>query len=516
MNTSSSHHYASSCSTSMTDGDNNSQSFYVLVPGAMSRRRVVQDSDDEDASDVATSIDPLQEDDDTNMNNSTNPQTRTGSVDAHPSLVSTTGDAESELLQVDFDRFLQSDDNEIGLHTMNFGPVEAVEERAPFVMPSTHSVEYMGFNGSSGDLNQVTDDLEERQAKRRRISPENGKEWWSLSSEKPGTSYNFFESFQPQHTGAADTGHSQLRSQEQFDTPPPTVPFSEASPELAPGPSPVSKIISITPLSADAHSLSNRNRSVVKQQEQTGERGKRTDRGAPEETATRTEKQSVKRRGRQEKQADDDAPEAATPPAIPTEEEGKAPSPAGTESNKPAKKSKAKRSKTTSDIPDAETKNVARGTEKDVIWIDSDEDASASTTRQSDSSATEPKTQGRKKKKKKEKESTPKPSTDAGAAPKPNTTVLQDIPNTPPKKTPLSDTTAQVEKTPDGSLENRPQVELSPSPDPLAEPAPPLLDSARKVPSRNPGSFTITSKVPYRVGLSRKVRVAPLLKVVRK
>lgn len=499
----------------MSNGETSSQSFYVVVPDTMPRQRIVQDSDDEDGSDVATSIDPLQEEEDdaNSTNNKINPQNGLGSVETRSLLVSTTGDAESELPQVDFDRFLQSDDNEIGVNAMNFGPVEAREERPSFAMSPTQSVDYPGLNPSASDLHQAMDDAEERQAKRRRISPENGGEWWLVSSAETGASYNFVESIRSECASVAATGHSQPRSQEQFDTPPPTVPFSETSREPVPGVGPVSTTQEPVPVSTDADDVLNTNGSMAKEQK-TSDSNKQTDRNVQEE---RAEKQPTKRRGRQKKQADD-APKTAVAaaPSTHADKEGKSPAPTGTESDKRTKKRKVKRSKTTSDIPDAKTNNIAAGVDKDVIWIDNDEDASAPTTRQRDSSDAEPKTRGRKKKRK-EKDSTPKPDIDADVDPQPNTTVLQDIPNTPSKKPPSSNPEARIEKTSaDVGVENRPQGELSPSPDPLAEPPPPPQDSARKLLSGKPGSFTVTSKVPYRVGLSRKARVAPLLKVVRK
>ncbi|KKZ60742.1 hypothetical protein EMCG_04590 [[Emmonsia] crescens] len=112
-----------------------------------------------------------------------------------------------------------------------------------------------------------------------------------------------------------------------------------------------------------------------------------------------------------------------------------------------------------------------------------------------------------------EKDSKPDTAADMGTAAKVNQ-VPQ--PNEEVQKKPMTDVVTSAPHSPSPqSPELQPQPSTTtPAPEPVETPKKPHV-RAQKGPDKH-SPITVNNKVPYRVGLSRTARIAPLLKVVRK
>lgn len=109
-----------------------------------------------------------------------------------------------------------------------------------------------------------------------------------------------------------------------------------------------------------------------------------------------------------------------------------------------------------------------------------------------------------------EKDSKPDTAADMGTAAKVNQ-VPQ--PNEEEQKKPMTDVVTSAPHSPSPELQPQPST-TTPAPEPVETPKkPPVI--AQKGPDKH-SPITVNNKVPYRVGLSRTARIAPLLKVVRK
>jgi hypothetical protein len=202
------------------------------------------------------------------------------------------------------------------------------------------------------------------------------------------------------------------------------------------------------------------------------------------------------------------------------------------ELGKEPKRKKLKRGKTTSIIM---KKSHESEVEDDVLWIvdeppnDRLNDGSKSAlnlgSNEGDIATLEPKKRGRKRKKTAEADNVIVMPTEGGHS-QDSPDVLQDISN---HTTNPSNSSYEKNCLPPGTgTDNRPEQMRTPdaSPDPLTETpkkqaagiageSSTTLGGPRKGPDKH-SPIARTSKVPFRVGLSRKARIAPLLKVVRK
>jgi hypothetical protein len=191
---------------------------------------------------------------------------------------------------------------------------------------------------------------------------------------------------------------------------------------------------------------------------------------------------------------------------------------------KPPKKKKVKRSKTASAVLD---KPKEAGIDDDVIWIDSNPlqvDDHKSTEQADEPPAEElpePKKRGRKRKKTAEPlaaETDPvseapqqQPDTETAATQSALTTE-ENLPSIPEPSNEIAEPNPppQKESTPaNESLPHTPQRADGKENDPTTGKA------SHKGPTKH-SPILSTTKVPYRVGLSKRARIAPLLKVVRK
>ncbi|KAL4961729.1 uncharacterized protein BDV14DRAFT_203472 [Aspergillus stella-maris] len=190
-----------------------------------------------------------------------------------------------------------------------------------------------------------------------------------------------------------------------------------------------------------------------------------------------------------------------------------------TKPKKEPKKKKLKRSKThDSDAED------------DVIVINEQpiSDPSEPSTDTVAEQAPAPKKRGRKKKKRTEEpEPAPQPENEPGAQPAVSTeenhepgisVVLPPKPSTTRTQTPDIDTPDPInEGQPQEPQE--PQNPTSPSPNTEAPETPQKRTDPKTPSSKGPGKhspISSTSKVPYRVGLSKRARIAPLLKIIKR
>lgn len=201
----------------------------------------------------------------------------------------------------------------------------------------------------------------------------------------------------------------------------------------------------------------------------------------------------------------------------------------------PKKKKKIKRSKT---APETLHKAGKMDDDDDVIWMESrplemeyanaatnhvNEDGEASKVSGSEppisskeaveTPAPEPKKRGRKRKKTVEQTEAPAAANDPQLESKTHT-----LPDATKQHTPITDPPKGDAKE-YTTLGKQSESELTPQPEQLTKqtaagslPQTPQIAKPRKVHS----PISSTSKVPYRIGLSKRARIAPLLKVVRK
>ncbi|RAL01303.1 uncharacterized protein BO80DRAFT_424858 [Aspergillus ibericus CBS 121593] len=205
---------------------------------------------------------------------------------------------------------------------------------------------------------------------------------------------------------------------------------------------------------------------------------------------------------------------------------------------KEPKKKKLKRGKTTSITL---TKTYDPDVEDDVIWIDerpvlpTTHDHEPTTTDNANPPAQEedspilpdpapapaaaaPKKRGRKRKNPIEEPPINQSATEASAEPPNQHPQLQsDKENTLTEESP-SEPQAQPESEPEPQPETEPEQhhqQEEQTPDPHQQPAPTTPLKPSKGPKQH-SPISSTSKVPYRVGLSRRARIAPLLKIVKR
>lgn len=219
------------------------------------------------------------------------------------------------------------------------------------------------------------------------------------------------------------------------------------------------------------------------------------------------------------------------------------PAESGTTGTKPPKKKKVKRSKTASAVLD---KSNGASVDDDVIWLDSnpiqvDENKPAEQTDDPQRAQNAPlqvalqipqaeevpgpKKRGRKRKKTAEQlatktapvaeEQQQPPETETAASHKAHTTEE----NSTPIAEPLNETAEPTKET-----QESPQQESTTTPD-LPPQTPHRAEGKENDPATGKAShkgptkhspILSTTKVPYRVGLSKRARIAPLLKIVRK
>lgn len=238
-------------------------------------------------------------------------------------------------------------------------------------------------------------------------------------------------------------------------------------------------------------------------------------------------------------------------PAHPKEIESKPSDPAKTKKSKEPAKKKLKRGKTTSVTLQ---KTYESDVEDDVIWVESrpsNADAAApeetsaapfsinieapapqktedtTETKQTDPAPDQapataepaPKKRGRKRKKTSEQalapqaEPEPEPTEQPNPNPDPNDTHTRSDPQAEPE-----DHTASTGPQPAKDPEPEPEPDNPPVTPQKPEPKTPST-AAGKPSTRGPDKhspISSTSKVPYRVGLSRRARIAPLLKIVKR
>ncbi|KAF3384265.1 hypothetical protein F1880_002994 [Penicillium rolfsii] len=206
----------------------------------------------------------------------------------------------------------------------------------------------------------------------------------------------------------------------------------------------------------------------------------------------------------------------------------------GPTATKPSKKKKIKRSKTASAVLD---KSNGADVDNDVIWLDSnplqvDENNPTEKTdclQTQDAppegvsdithveEAPEPKKRGRKRKKTAE----AKPVAEKSQQPPETEDVASDnAPTLEENPDAVSETAEPTKETPQPSEQDESSTTLSLPPQTPHRPEekendPATAKGSRKGPTKH-SPIPSTTKVPYRVGLSKRARIAPLLKVVRK
>jgi hypothetical protein len=371
--------------------------------------------------------------------------------------------------------------------------------------------------------------------------------------EETGSSYNFFASPDPNGPPQTATSLPPVPFTEEnsgmprdieteplpMGTPPPTIPFSEdpLPQEQCQG----AIVAEATTVEYEAQETilklppSETNNEVLSTKKKRG-RPKKQDPTDAADSGTKiisenatdgTEQQATKKKpGRPKKQETEIANEQ--PPAIDQKEsmdEGYS----TTTATKSSKK-KVKRSKTTSDLPNNKASELKA--EQDVIWVETNPINSATTDERTNTTAQTtaaeeikvPKKRGRKKK-----EPVEEP---AAAASSENQSVLQDISN-------IQQQSAQQEKQKDIDVEidgekqqaldtvdtfshatNLPETPIVEIQNKQAAEggeggvATPTPQEKNKAIKQTP--ISSAGRVPLRVGLSRRARIAPLLKVVRK
>jgi hypothetical protein len=404
----------------------------------------------------------------------------------------------------------------------------------------------------------VADDFD-HPSKRRRVSPsqetlnkEIGK------STEPDSSYNyFFASSGPKDTSQTPTVLLPATTEESHsattvlnslpiptESPPPTIPFSEDVPyeqeQTIAEPIPQYEIKETEPRQplseTDTDALGTKKKRGRPKKQAAADIADTESKIAPDDTAEVPEQSVKKKPGRPKKQENEPPfdPDASRDGVPETSNE----STLTVSVPKPSKK-KVKRSKTTSDIPN---KPGELQTESDVIWVESRPLESAqdlgALQNESISRGTEEKptdkdvtkegqVAGEKTKAPKKRGRKRKETAEGLTASTENQAVLQDIsniPHAPPQEKEKSD-------KPNSGLDNTDTPTTpkgrEPSSDPIADATTnegnvgqaagvetPTVASAMQPAKQTP--ISSTGKVPFRVGLSRRARIAPLLKVVRK
>lgn len=382
-----------------------------------------------------------------------------------------------------------------------------------------------------------------------------------------GASYNYFASFDPHgpsqaatelrasldlpRQAAQDVGGGQEHVPERFETPPPTVPFSEdvlhqydqdrAKHEPPPTTINESEVVEMpveqgTALEADNDMLGSKKKRGRPKKQAPADKAEDQVELISDETVDQVDQTSKKKPGRPKEHDRDTSPDE-----LAMDEMMKLQAGAISKPDKPTKK-KVKRSKTTSDLPNTTSLPNA---DRDVLWInnsmaidlestvsksaDVDEVGAVSASKEevskkatgddpsiTNNTKAEPKKRGRKKK-----------STTEGppAGYVESSTVLQDISNTTylPTNGEKDPNDEQIQGTGTNEIGEvePPRKGIDTAETPIqTETTPAKVDEessavAKQVPAKHspiPG----TGKVPYRVGLSRRARIAPLLKIVRK
>ncbi|CRG83876.1 hypothetical protein PISL3812_01232 [Talaromyces islandicus] len=439
----------------------------------------------------------------------------------------------------------------------------------PDPLPLTAS---MGRSEPQQAGNVETTDEYEQPSKRRKISLTQDilQEPSSIDKSELGVSYNFFASIDPhapsqvaatELRASVDLPHQTQEADspefvpERFETPPPTVPLSEDllydqdRAENEPPPTTIHESTFETPggqgFEMDNEALGSKKKRGRPKKQALANKTEDEVEFVSDNMIDQIDHTSKKKLGRPKKKDRDTSPdELAMDEMMKHQADDAREQKAVPKSEKPKKK--VKRSKTTSDLPNT---TGLPNADRDVRWIDNslaidlenteskpsnvDEAAVVSVSKEEtpmnatgdDKSATkdtkaEPKKRGRKK----------KPTTEGPpAAYVESSTVLQDISNTAhlSTKDEQDPNDAQVEDTKSMEVNEteRPQKEVEAAVS-LAEapmksettPAKPEGEdpaSMKQVPAK-PSPIPNISKVPYRVGLSRRARIAPLLKIVRK
>lgn len=398
----------------------------------------------------------------------------------------------------------------------------------------------------------VVADERDHPSKRRKVSNNNTQDTLLKEPEETGSSYNFFASPDPNGPPQTATSLPPVPFTEEnngvpqdvepeplpMGTPPPTIPFSE---DLLPQEQEASvaevrtaeyevqeTIIQQPPSRTDNEVLSTKKKRGRPKKQDTSDAVDADIKTVSENVAEVMEQQSTKKKpGRPKKQETDTTVEQiAAVDQKQTIDEAES----TTTATKPPKK-KVKRSKTTSDIPN--TKSDEMKAEQDVVWIETNPNDSATTENHTADKihavATEevkvPKKRGRKKK-----EVVEEPAATAAASTE-NQTVLQDISNiqhqAPQEKQKGLDVEIDSSKDqapPDGvdtsnatNIPETPTVEIQSKNSKLIEEKGVETPTPQdKTKSLKQTPISSAGRVPFRVGLSRRARIAPLLKVVRK
>lgn len=407
-------------------------------------------------------------------------------------------------------------------------------------LPPTFNADY--------DDGVVADELD-HPSKRRKVSNNNTQDTLLKEPEETGSSYNFFASPDPNGPPQTATSLPPVPFTEEnnvvpqdveteplpMGTPPPTIPFSEdplpqeqeaTVVEATTAEYEVQEtIIQQPPSETDNEVPSTKKKRGRPKKQDASDAVDAEIKTISENVAEVTEQQSTKKKpGRPKKQETDTTVEQILAfDQKQTMDEADS----TTTATKPSKK-KVKRSKTTSDIPN--TKSDEMKAEQDVVWIETNPIDTATTdnttknTGQTTAPAEEvkvPKKRGRKKKEVVEEAA-------AAAASSESQSVLQDISNIQPQapQEKQKDIDVEIDNSkhqapPDGvdtsnaaNIPETPTVEIQGKPTEgkgVETPAPQEKNkSLKQTPISNAG------RVPFRVGLSRRARIAPLLKVVRK
>lgn len=418
---------------------------------------------------------------------------------------------------------------------------------------------------SNGDYNDtvVADELD-HPSKRRKVSNTNNTQDTLLK--EPGndtqtdSSYNFFGSFDPNGPSQTATSLPPVPVAEEntgmpqdveteplpMGTPPPTIPFSED-----PLPQDQEAIVADTttaeyevqetviqqpPSETDTEILRTKKKRGRPKKQDTSEAADSETRIISENVPGGTEQQSTKKKpGRPKKQENDATAEqlSAVEPLKDQNQIMDETNSATATTAKPSKKKKVKRSKTTSDLPNNNNNNKSdeMKAEQDVVWIETNPidstttDENKNNTEQTAAPAEEikvPKKRGRKKK-----EVVEEPPA-AAAASAENQTVLQDISNIQQQahhQEKQKDIDIEIDsmkqQVPDAvnaskatNIPETPTVEIQNNQAEGKGVETPMRQEKNKAMKQTP--ISSAGRVPFRVGLSRRARIAPLLKVVRK
>lgn len=410
-------------------------------------------------------------------------------------------------------------------------------------LPPTSNADY--------DDTMIADELD-HPSKRRKVSNPNTQDTLLKEPEEASSSYNFFASIDPNGSPQTATSLPPVLFTEDSNgipqeieteplpmgTPPPTVPFSEDPvPQEQEHEAVIAEvpteyevqetIVQQPPSETDNEVLSAKKKRGRPKKQDTSETADSEPKIIVEHAPEIPEQQATKKKpGRPKKQETDTTVDQ---PLIDYQKETMDEADSTT-ATKPSKK-KVKRSKTTSDIPDTKSNDLKA--EQDVVWVETNPiesaatDGKINTTEQvAPEEAKVPKKRGRKKKEVVEEAVTAAASTE-------NHTVLQDISNI--QQAPQQERQKGIEveinvaeqKVPDGvdtsnstNIPETPTVEIQSKESKQTEGgegggvATPTPQEKNKSVKQTP--ISSASKVPFRVGLSRRARIAPLLKVVRK